>query len=184
MVESGIGIRIKLPYSDNEVNISGLKISHTGNETELQMELIQHHHILNIFQDSEKEVDQLEHEYINRVAFNKIENMVMLLETGRVNLSMCVFSLKYLVKSCRVLIPVICVDKEGELVMTDSEIKGNEEKDTVGILCKLGTINLKNCIVSDHREGGIVVWGVKDNMSKLTKNKIERNSIGVHTLGE
>ena len=67
----------------------------------------------------------MEHEYINRVSFNKIENIVMLVEVGRVNLSVCVFSLKYLVKSCRILIPAICVDRDGELNITDSEIKGN-----------------------------------------------------------
>ena len=33
LVESGIGIHIKLPYSDCDVNISGVKISHTGNST-------------------------------------------------------------------------------------------------------------------------------------------------------
>ena len=44
----------------------------------------------------------------------------MLLEMGKVNLSMCVFSLKYLVKSCRILIPAICVDKDGELNINDS----------------------------------------------------------------
>ena len=77
--------------------------------------MIEHQQILNIFEDDEheKEADQLEHEYINRVSFNKIENIVMLVEVGRVNLSVCVFSLKYLVKSCRILIPAICVDKDG-----------------------------------------------------------------------
>ena len=49
----------------------------------------------------------------------------MLVEIGKVNLSVCVFSLKYLVKSCRMLIPAICVDKDGELTINDSEIKGN-----------------------------------------------------------
>ncbi len=49
----------------------------------------------------------------------------MLVEVGTVHLSVCVFSLKYLVKSCRILIPAICVEKDGELNMTDSEIKGN-----------------------------------------------------------
>ena len=67
----------------------------------------------------------MEHEYINRVSFNKIENIIMLVEVGRVNLSVCVFSLKYLVKSCLILIPAICVDRDGELNITDSEIKGN-----------------------------------------------------------
>ena len=51
-------------------------------------------------------------------------------------------------------------------------------------MCRLGVINVKNCVISDHREGGIMAWGVKDNPSKITKNKIERNSIGVHALGE
>lgn len=98
--------------------------------------------------------------------------MIMFVEVGKASLSMCVFSLKYLVKSCRMLIPAICVEKEGELEMTDSEIKGNEEKDTVGILCRLGIVNVRNSVISDHKEGGMVVWGVKDNPSKITKNKI------------
>jgi hypothetical protein len=45
--------------------------------------------------------------------------MIMYVEMGKVNISMCVFSLKYLVKSCRVLIPAICIDKEGDLYMVD-----------------------------------------------------------------
>ncbi len=53
----------------------------------------------------------------------------------------------------------------------------------MAVLCRLGVVNIKNSIISDHKEGGIIVWGVKDNLSKITKNKIERNSVGVHALG-
>jgi hypothetical protein len=45
--------------------------------------------------------------------------------------------------------------------MSDSEIKGNESKDTIGVLSKLGIVNMKNCVVSDHKEGGIITWGIK-----------------------
>ena len=73
LVESGIGIHVKLPYSDCEVSISGLKVSHTGNSSEIQMELIEHHqHLLNIFEDHEKDVEQLDHDFVTRTSFNKI----------------------------------------------------------------------------------------------------------------
>lgn len=44
--------------------------------------------------------------------------------------------------------------------MSDSEIKGNQEKDTAGILCKLGVINLKNSVITDHKLGAAVIWGI------------------------
>ena len=39
-------------------------------------------------------------------------------------------------------------------------------------------------MIADHKEGGILTWGVRENSSKIMKNKIERNSIGIHTMGE
>lgn len=54
LVESGTGIHVKLEYADDEVKISGLKVSHTGNSSELQMELIHYQDILTIFENNEK----------------------------------------------------------------------------------------------------------------------------------
>jgi nitrous oxidase accessory protein NosD len=109
--------------------------------------------------------------------------MAMFVEVGKVKVTNCVFSLKYLVKSCKMMIPGICVDKDGTLNLNTSEIKGNERKDTIGIICKLGTVHVSNCSVTDHREGGILTWGGKENTSKVIGSKIERNSVGIHVMG-
>lgn len=68
--------------------------------------------------------------------------------------------------------------------MNDSEIKGNDSKDTIGIMCKLGIVNVSNSVLSDHREGAILAWGILDNPSKIIKNRIENSSVGIHVVGE
>lgn len=39
-------------------------------------------------------------------------------------------------------------------------------------------------MISNHRDGGILIWGIKDTNSKIIKSLIEGNSIGVHLVGE
>lgn len=83
--------------------------------------MIEHHqHLLNIFEDREKDGEQSDHDFIMRTSFNKIDNMIFFAERGQVNITLCVFSLKYLVKSFKTMIPAICVDRESELIITDS----------------------------------------------------------------
>lgn len=67
--------------------------------------------------------------------------------------------------------------------MSNSEVKGHEQKSTIGIVCRLGILYIENSIVSHHKEGGILAWGVKDNPSKVMKSYIEDNSVGVHMVG-
>jgi hypothetical protein len=50
LTESGIGIHVNLPYSENEVSITGFKVSHTGNASDLHMKLIEHQNIVSIFE--------------------------------------------------------------------------------------------------------------------------------------
>ena len=185
LVEHGIGIHVNLSHPHSECHLKGIKVSHNGNlSTELKQELIEHQHILNIFEDHKKEMEQLDHEYVNRVVFSKVENMIVYAERGRVHAVNCMFSLNYLVKACSLTIPAICIDKEGEMSISDSEIKGNSAKSTIGVICKLGSIVIENSVISDHQEGGVLAWGIKGNNSRLIKNKIQNNSVGIHAVGE
>lgn len=43
---------------------------------------------------------------------------------------------------------------------------------------------MENCVINNHKEGGVLVWGIKDNNSKIMKSIIEDNSVGVHMVGE
>jgi hypothetical protein len=43
---------------------------------------------------------------------------------------------------------------------------------------------IENSIISDHKEGGVLAWGNKGNPSRLIKNKIVKNSVGIHAVGE
>jgi hypothetical protein len=115
---------------------------------------------------------------------NKMENIIVLLERGKAKINNCIFSLNYLVKSCNTIIPAIWVEKDGSLSLTHSEVKGHDSKDTVGIVCRLGIIVVENCTINNHREGGILVWGIRENSSRIIKNLIEDNSVGVHLVGE
>lgn len=98
--------------------------------------------------------------------------MILFAERGKVKVSLSVFSLKYLVKSCRIMIPAVCIDREGEVLISDSEIKGNETKETIGVLSRLGVLEIRNSVVSGHKAGGIIVWGNRENGTKIIKNKI------------
>ena len=39
-------------------------------------------------------------------------------------------------------------------------------------------------MVSNHKDGGILIWGIKGSNSKIIKSLIEGNSIGIHLVGE
>ena len=70
------------------------------------------------------------------------------------------------------VIPAICVDRESELSIVDCEVKGNDIKQTIGVLSRLGVLHIRNTVISGHKEGGVMIWGNRDNPSKLIKNKI------------
>ena len=118
------------------------------------------------------------------MAPNKMESIILLAERGKVKADNCIFSLSNLVKSCTGTIPAIWVEKEATLALTNSEVKGHEKKNTIGLVCRLGTLLLENSILSNHKEGALLLWGIRDNHSKIVKNYIEDNSLGVHLVGE
>lgn len=99
-------------------------------------------------------------------------------------MSNCILSLNYLVKSCNSTIPAVWIEKDGYLHLINTEVKGNENKETIGIVCKLGTLFVENSMVSNHKDGGILIWGIKGTNSKIIKSLIEGNSIGIHLVGE
>lgn len=161
-----------------------MKFSHSGNSANnLKKELLEHEHILNIFEHHEN-IEQLENEFVNRMAPNKMESIILLAERGRIKADNCIFSLSNLVKSCSSTIPAIWIEKEATLSLTNSEIKGHDKKNTIGVVCRLGTLLLENSILTNHKEGALLLWGVRDNHSKIVKNYLEDNSVGIHLVGE
>ena len=117
-------------------------------------------------------MEQLENEFVNRMAPNKMESIIVLVERGKLNVDNCIFSLSYLVKSCNSTIPAIWVEKEATLNMINSEVKGHETKNTIGVVCRLSNFNIENSIISNHKEGGLLVWGIKSNTARVIKNYI------------
>ena len=57
-------------------------------------------------------------------------------------------------------------------------------KSTIGIVCRLSTFSIENSILSNHKEGALLAWGIRGNNSKVIKNYIEDNSVGIHLVGE
>ncbi len=109
LASGGIAVHIKLPEYDDECEIAGIKFSHSGNsDNNLKRELIEHEHILNIF-DHHDNVEQLESEFVNRMTFNKMDNIIVLLERGKAKMSNSILSLNYLVKSCNSTIPAVWI---------------------------------------------------------------------------
>jgi len=161
-----------------------MKFSHSGNSANnLKKELLEHEHILNIFEHHDN-IEQLENEFVNRMSPTKMESIIVLIERGKFNASNCIFSLSYLVISCTSTIPAIWAEKDSTLNLINSEVKGHEVKNTIGIVCRLSNLNIENSIVSNHKEGGILLWGVSGNNSRVIKNYIEDNSVGLHLVGE
>lgn len=62
------------------------------------------------------------------MSFNKMDNIILLLERGRAKVNNCILSLNYLVKSCNSTIPAVWVEKDGHLLLANTEVKGNENK--------------------------------------------------------
>lgn len=54
-----------------------------------------------------------------------MENIIILIERGKMKINNCIFSLNYLVKSCNTIIPAIWIEKDGDLNIKNSQIKGN-----------------------------------------------------------
>lgn len=120
LASGGVAVRIKLQESDHECAIAGIKFSHSGNsDNSLKKELLEHEHILNIFEHHEN-IEQLESEFVNRMSFSKMDNIIVLLERGKATLSNCIISLNYLVKSCNTIIPAVWIEKDGHLHIANS----------------------------------------------------------------
>jgi hypothetical protein len=184
LASEGTAVHIKLEEADDECTLSGMKFSHSGNSANnLKKELLEHEHILNIFEQHEN-IEQLENEFVNRMAPNKMESIIVLVERGRLNATNCIFSLSYLVKSCATTIPAIWTEKDASLNLVNSEVKGHEVKNTIGIVCRLSTFSIENSSITNHKEGALLAWGIKGNSSKVVKSIIEDNSVGIHMVGE
>jgi parallel beta-helix repeat protein len=39
-------------------------------------------------------------------------------------------------------------------------------------------------MISNHKDGGVLIWGIKNSNSKIIKCLIEGNSVGIHLVGE
>ena len=175
LASSGIGVHINLPDQEEQCSMVGIKFSHTGSsESTLKNEIMEHEHLLNIF-EQQQNIEQLENEFVNRMSYNKMENLMVLVEKGVLRVENCVFSLNYLVKSCNTTIPALWVERDGTLQMLRSEVKGHETKDTIGVVGRLGVVVMESSVVRGHKEGGVVLWGIKNNPSRIAKCIIEDN---------
>jgi hypothetical protein len=54
------------------------------------------------------------------MTFQKIENMILLVERGKVKIERSILSLSYLVKSCNSVITGMWIEKEGNVNLIDS----------------------------------------------------------------
>jgi hypothetical protein len=61
------------------------------------------------------------------------------------------------VKSNKYLIPGIVADEGTSLVLTNTEIIGNLNHDTIGVLTKWADIKMTNCFINNHQNGGIQI---------------------------
>ena len=59
------------------------------------------------------------------MSYNKMENLMVLVEKGVLKADNCVFSLNYLVKSCNTTIPALWVERDGTLHLFRSHVKGH-----------------------------------------------------------
>ena len=94
---------------------------------------------------------------------------MVLVEKGVLRVENCLFSLNYLVKSCNTTLPALWVERDGTLHVLRSEVKGHETKGTIGIVNRLGVVNMQNSVVRNHKEGAVLLWGTKNNSSKINK---------------
>lgn len=82
LASSGVGLHINLSGQEEECRIVGMKFSHTGSSnSKLKDEMLEHEHLLNIFEQHEN-IEQLENEFVNRMSFNKMDNIMVLVEKG------------------------------------------------------------------------------------------------------
>lgn len=51
-------------------------------------------------------------------------------------------------------------------------------------MCKLGVLELENSLVTKHNQGGVLMWGLKDNRSKIARSAIEGNGVSINVVGK
>lgn len=69
--------------------------------------------------------------------------------------------------------------------MNRSEIKGCKNFQTLGLICKYGTLFMKDCRIHNHKGGGVFIACNEDTNIKITDSKIMFNQVcGINIVGD
>lgn len=82
------------------------------------------------------------------------------------------------------VLPAIVVDSSNsEIVMNRCEIKGNKDKETIGVIIKKADAIIKDCKIHNLKLGGIHAWAEESNKIKILNSKIIHNHYGIVCVG-
>lgn len=106
---------------------------------------------------------------------NKGRLSIISVVSGMVMVINCQLTLAFLSTSTNLIIPAIYIENS-VMFIESSQIKGNREFLTIGILAYNSNVKSVNCIISNHRSGGILSHISESNTLNINKNKFSDNT--------
>jgi hypothetical protein len=81
---------------------------------------------------------------------------------------------------------IICIvaDEGSKLSISQSEIKGNMSKDTIGLICKWADVSIRTTLIHKNSQGGVLLQSHKLNKVEIKLSRIKDNgTVGINFIG-
>ena len=114
-----------------------------------------------------------------------------------------ILSNSFIISNNRNILPAVVVAEKGSIHLSQVEIKGNINHETIGtlfsyfcvqmtssllligIIVKKGNAVIEQSKIYGHLFGGVAIWSNKLNKVRISNSKIYKNSrVGIHCVGE
>lgn len=123
--------------------------------------------------------------YFKLPPITKKTKCIVLANQGKVEMRNCSVNLNLVMAKKIPYIPAIICKSESSMLMTDCELRGSNNFDTLGVLAKESNLIMKDCTISHFKTGGICMHLENSNSSKISNCKITFNGgFGIQVLGK
>lgn len=123
------------------------------------------------FIHSAEKLEKDEEQWTNNLRVTSDMNCALLVIGGIVNAEDCQVTLGS-IKSPMVAFAV----QDGQLNLSHCEIKGNEEIGSIGVFCKNSLMNMHNCKIFKHKDGGVIIDNQSEHPVLISESVIVNNS--------
>ena len=93
--------------------------------------------------------------------FNNDIDCLIMLNSGKLNCLSCILNFQFIQQLDKKTIPALILKPGSEGYIYESKMKGNPSFQTIGVISQYADVELVGCSISEHREGGIMVFSDK-----------------------